>query len=106
MKCNVDLVISCVTMRSDIAEKLGFSFHETETQPVGKSLGFRTANLSRDTVDPKVKIHVVLSDCQKVGHPYKEQRHFQILSRMNELNIKYSDYNLPTSRSGVSKTLM
>ncbi|KAJ8913780.1 hypothetical protein NQ315_002686 [Exocentrus adspersus] len=108
IQCYVDLGSSCVTIREDVANELGFSYLETDTQPlVGysnglvKPLGLFTGTLSIDDVTAKVKIHVVPKDAQNVplivGHPYTEQSHIQITSKSNELRIEYCEDELPNN---------
>ncbi|KAJ8937455.1 hypothetical protein NQ314_011844 [Rhamnusium bicolor] len=110
LRCYIDLGSSCVTIRDDIVTELGFSYYETDTQPlVGygnglvKPLGLFTGMLSIDDVSAKVKIHVVPKESQNipliVGHPYTEQPNIQITSKSNELKIEYCKDDMPVNES-------
>ncbi|XP_076644969.1 uncharacterized protein LOC143354602 [Halictus rubicundus] len=98
VKCYIDLGSSVVALRRDVADELQLTYHETTLDPfVGygagqvRPIGIFTANISIDTVETRVTVHVVPSGSLTipllVGHPYTEAEGVVILSRAGELII-------------------
>jgi transposase InsO family protein len=98
-KCYIDLGSSCVTIRLDLVEQMGYTYFETDLEPlvgygqgVVKPIGMLTVDLTIDDVTAKVNAHVVPNDSQLVpvlvGHPYTEQPHVCIISTSDELMVR------------------
>jgi hypothetical protein len=85
-KCYIDLGSSCVALLLDWVEQMGFTYFETDLDPlvgygqgVVKPIGTLTLDLMNDDVATKVNTHIVPNDSQLVpvlvSYPLAEQPH-------------------------------